>query len=572
MTPERYEQLWAIHDEACRLPPEQRESFLDQRCVGDGELRAEVARLLAHAETIDGGGFLEAVCEVNAKGLLAGPGPQVEPGPPPSPPATLIPPAVPRPDSSWPSIPGYQILSVLGRGAMGVVYKALHVKLNRVVALKMILAGAHANAEERRRFLQEAETVARLQHPNVVQIYDVDEHQGHSFLALEFVDGPTLAAHCNHRPQPPAFAAETVEVLARAVHYVHQQGVVHRDLKPGNVLLAGGQTPKVMDFGLARQVDVGPGHTQTGMVLGTPAYMAPEQARGEGKRVGPPADVWALGAVLYDLLTGRPPFLGETTFDTLQRVVHEDPVPVRQLQPKVPRDLETICLKCLQKEPNKRYGSAAVLADDLRRVQKGQPIAARPVGALERAGKLVRRHPAVAALIGALVLVTGLGFGALYQAREAERRADERAELLDLLRDENAKQRQEGEALKMYLRKLEVATKGETNLEAKIRTLDLVMELYQRSGSPGEAVLRDPALTIEDKVTLLVMLMTKAIDQDISAQAQLLESIPNSRSRDVETMKLKRLIDKRSQTFDMLREIIDKQNETAKGIIDSVGR
>ncbi len=336
-------------------------------------------------------------------------------------------PALPVAEGGGVRLPGYEVLGPLGRGAMGVVYKARQAGLNRVVALKMILAGAHASAEERLRFLREAEAVARLHHPNVVQVYEVGSHDGHAFLALEFVDGPTLADHCRGLPQPVDWATRVVEVLARAVQHAHERGVVHRDLKPGNVMLAGGTVPKVMDFGLARQVDVGSAQTRTGVVMGTPSYMAPEQARGHGKRVGPAADVWALGAILYELLTGRPPFLGATTFDTLQAVLTTEPLAPRQLRPGVPRDLETICLKCLQKEPARRYGSAAELAEDLRRFRAGEPIAARRVGALERGWRWCRRNPLGAALLAVLILGTAVSTGLALYAQSEAGRADKEA-------------------------------------------------------------------------------------------------------------------------------------------------
>ncbi len=337
-----------------------------------------------------------------------------------------------------PLLPGYEVIEAVGRGGMGVVYRARQTSLNRVVALKVILSGEHASAEERLRFRREAEAVARLQHPNVVQVYEVGEHDGRTFLALEFVDGPTLAQRCAGAPQEPRWAAGVVEAVALAVQHAHGRGVIHRDLKPANVLLADGTTPKVADFGLARQAEAGQGQTRTGAVVGTPSYMAPEQALGESKRVGPAADVWALGAILYELLTGRPPFLGATPFDTLQQVVGAEPAAVRQLQPAAPRDLETVCLKCLHKDPQKRYASAAALAEDLRRFRAGEPITARPAGPFERGWRWCLRNPAVAGLLGAVAaaLLTGAAVAtglAVYAGNEAARanaqagRADEEA-------------------------------------------------------------------------------------------------------------------------------------------------
>jgi serine/threonine protein kinase len=337
---------------------------------------------------------------VGSSGDLPGPADVPGAGDPPTPEG----PAVPQ-------VPGYEILGVLGRGGMGVVYKAKQTKLNRLVALKMILAGGHAGDDERRRFLTEAEAVARLHHPNIVQIHEVGEADGQPFFTLEFVPGGSLAAKLSGTPLPPKEAARVVEQLARGVHYAHSKGIVHRDLKPANVLLGEDGTPKVTDFGLAKRVEVGSGLTASGVILGTPSYMAPEQAGGGGKRVGPAADVYALGAILYELLTGRPPFRAATSLDTILQVVSEEPAPVRQLQPGVPADLETVCHHCLQKEPGKRYASAEELANDLRRFQAGEPIRARPVGSLERTWRWCRRNPVVAGLTAAVVAALTLGAG-----------------------------------------------------------------------------------------------------------------------------------------------------------------
>jgi formylglycine-generating enzyme required for sulfatase activity len=306
------------------------------------------------------------------------------------------------------AVPGYEILEELGRGGMAVVYKARDLRLGRIVALKMILAGAHAGPAERARFRTEAEAIARVQHPDIVQIYEVGEHDGVPFLSLEFCPGGNLEQELAGTPLAAREAAALLERLARAVAAAHAVGVVHRDLKPANVLLAVNGTPKITDFGLAKQEGVS-GQTASGAVLGTPSYMAPEQAAGKGRKVGAAADVYALGALLYELLTGRPPFKAATPLDTLLQVMHDEPVPVRALQPRVPRDLETICLKCLQKEPRKRYRSAAVLAEDLQRFRAGEPIRARPVGRLERAVKWVKRNPGETAATLAVVLALALG-------------------------------------------------------------------------------------------------------------------------------------------------------------------
>ncbi len=298
----------------------------------------------------------------------------------------------------------YELLEELGRGGMGVVYKARQGKLRRLVALKMILAGEYAGERELARFRTEAEAVARLQHPNIVQIFEVGEHDGHPYFSLEFVDGGSLAQKLDGTPLPPQQAARLVETLARAMHAAHQAGVVHRDLKPANVLLTSDGTPKITDFGLAKRLDGDAGQTQSGAIMGTPSYMAPEQASGKSKEIGPAADTYALGAILYECLTGRPPFKASTPLDTVLQVVSDEPVPPRKLQSKTPRDLDTICLKCLQKAPGKRYATAAALAEDLRRFQAQEPIQARPVGRLERGVKWAKRRPAVASLLAALVL------------------------------------------------------------------------------------------------------------------------------------------------------------------------
>ncbi len=305
------------------------------------------------------------------------------------------------------AVPGYEILAELGRGGMGVVYKARQTALGRPVALKMILDGAHAGPEQRTRFRLEAEAVARLQHPHIVQIHEVGEADGRPFFSLEYVTGGSLAGKLREGPRPAPEAARLVELLAGAVHYAHGHGIVHRDLKPANVLLTAEGEPKIADFGLAKRLDADSGQTRTGAVVGTPSYMAPEQAGGQTRRVGPAVDVYALGAILYELLTGRPPFRGDSVLETLQRVVAEEPVPPGRLR-KVPADLETICLKCLQKDPARRYAGAGDLADDLRRFQQGEPIRARPVGRWERAWMWVRRRPARAALLGMAVLVGAL--------------------------------------------------------------------------------------------------------------------------------------------------------------------
>ena len=332
------------------------------------------------------------------------------------------------------TVPGYDILEELGRGGMGVVYKARHRRLRRLVALKMVLAGAHVGQVGLARFRAEAEAVAKLVHPNIVQIFETGEHEGRPFFSLEYVEGGSLDQHINKSPTSPRGAAQLVETLARTMDVAHQRGIVHRDLKPANILLAKldsqssmtrtresdssslpedhwsrSTVPKIADFGLAKRTDDDSSQTQSGAILGTPSYMAPEQAGGKNREIGPAVDIYALGAILYEMLVGRPPFKAGNPIDTVRQVIEQEPVPPRQLEPRVPYDLETICLKCLEKDPARRFGTAALLADDLRRFVEGHPILARPTPAWERAWKWGKRRPAIVALLAVIPMaITGI--------------------------------------------------------------------------------------------------------------------------------------------------------------------
>jgi serine/threonine-protein kinase len=391
-----------------------------------------------------------------------------------------------------PRIRGYEVQEVLGRGGVGVVYKAWQLRLNRAVALKMLLAGPYARPEELERFRREAEAVAGLRHANVVQVYDVGDLDGRPYFTMEYVEGGSLAEKLAGAPQPAAQAAALVDTLAEAIQFAHHSGIIHRDLKPANILLTADGTPKVTDFGLARHLERGGGLTLTGVPLGTPSYMAPEQGRGQWDSVGPATDVYALGAILYELLTGRPPFRSETAAATLQQVLTEDPVPPSQLNPRVPRDLETICLKCLHKEPPRRYASAQALAEDLQRYGRGEPIAARPAGRAERLARWVRRHPATAGLLAALMVLfaaTSTGGLLLYQQQFAARarQAETDQKLRGIL--ERERDRLEEGWLAHDLAKLTAAREG------AIRATDLA-----RSGSASAAVQQEAETFREDVI------------------------------------------------------------------------
>jgi WD40 repeat protein/serine/threonine protein kinase len=435
-------------------------------------------------------------------------------------------PPAPRGKTLLPTIPGYEVLGELGRGGMGVVYKARQVALKRLVALKMILSGARASEQDLTRFKAEAQAVAKLQHPNIVQVYEVGEFEGLPYFSLEFVEAGSLADRLKGTPQPPAIAASLVQQLAQAMHAAHERDIVHRDLKPANVLLTGsgegssqattrnaaasatGQSasrsksdgsspmgmPKITDFGLAKQLDgEHSGQTVSGAIMGTPSYMAPEQASGRIKEIGPLADVYALGAILYEMLTGRPPFKGATILETLEQVRMSEPVAPTALQPGIPRDLETICLKCLEKDPRRRYDSALSLADDLRRYIEGEPIKARPVGSLERAVKWAKRRPAIAAMLFIIFFLIATGVPALtilYLEAEEEAKLARKAEAGERTQKENVtkeKNETEVQRTKAVENAIEATKQTKIALRSKGQLAFPAAYAALRDGFPGEA-------------------------------------------------------------------------------------
>jgi serine/threonine protein kinase len=469
----------------------------------------------------------------------------------------------------WPTIAGYEVLAILGRGGMGLVYKARHIELKRLVALKVILAGEHADPQELARFRGEAEAVARLEHPNIVQIYEVGEHQGRPFFSLEFVEGGNLAQKLAGTPLLPRQAAQLVEILALAIHYAHQRGIVHRDLKPGNILLkqlgkesdstleeeqrhasrpsvslsGNSYQPKITDFGLAKRLDdEDTGQTRTGVIMGTPSYMAPEQAEGRSRDAGPAVDVYALGAILYETVTGRPPFKAASTLGTLEQVRAQDPVPPRRLQLHLPKDLETICLKCLNKQPHRRYASAFALAEDLHRFLAGAPIQARPAGVWERTLKWARRRPAAAALIVvSIAAVVSLLAGALWynaKLRAALQTAEDRRQeaMVERSRAEENFQKARNAVDEMLTEVGEQKLARVPQMEPVRRALlEKALKFYQaflEEKSDDQAVMRETARAYGRAAAIHQMLGQHAkaegmLKQGLILQDQLVERFPD---------------------------------------------
>lgn len=311
----------------------------------------------------------------------------------------------------------YELLDEIARGGMGVVWKARQSSLNRRVALKMIRAGSLASKAEVDRFLREAEAAANLQHPNIVAIHEVGEHGGQHYFSMDYVEGRDLGSLVKEGPLSPQVAARYVKIIAEAIHFAHQRGTLHRDLKPQNVLIDAADQPRITDFGLAKIMNDDSQLTQTGVVMGSPSYMPPEQAAGRHDDIGPASDVYSLGAMLYELLTGRPPFRGATAMDTLHQVMEAEPVSPRWVKRDVPPDLETICLKCLRKSPMARYPSAQALADELDRYLKGEPIQARPASTARKIYRWARQHPGLLSALATFIMV-GLSFGLYYLIEE----------------------------------------------------------------------------------------------------------------------------------------------------------
>jgi tRNA A-37 threonylcarbamoyl transferase component Bud32 len=403
--------------------PAELKAYLDRACQGDAALRAQVENLLAHHRSDS---FLE---HPPGQALAVGEAPTTLD------PARAIAPASVAPLASIKYFGDYELVEEIARGGMGVVYKARQTSLNRIVAVKMILAGQLASEADIRRFYTEAEAAANLQHPNIVAIHEVGEHEGRQYFSMDYVQGQNLAALVREGPLPPARVAEIVKTLAQAIQYAHQRGILHRDLKPQNVLIDEHGRPRVTDFGLAKHSGTDSNLTQTGAVMGSPSYMPPEQAAGQHDQIGPRSDVYSLGAILYQLLTGKAPFLGETPLTTLRMVVEEDPVPPSKLNPIAPPDLETICMKCLEKNPERRYQTARALADDLDRFLNHEPILARPASEWRKVSSWMLKHPwliaAVLAVIGgvAAIVLAGLVYGLWQQSHLAAWRSIHPGEL-----------------------------------------------------------------------------------------------------------------------------------------------
>jgi tetratricopeptide (TPR) repeat protein len=443
-----------------------------------------------------------------------------------------------------PAIPGHEVIAEIGRGGMGVVYKARDQTLGRIVAIKTIPQGRYATADQRERFLAEAHAIARLHHTNIIAIHAIGEHDNRPYLSLEFAGGGSLAQRLAEKPMAAPDAAALVETLARAVHAAHLAGIVHRDLKPSNVLLTAEGVPKVSDFGLAKLLDDDSARTLSGQPLGTPSYMAPEQAEGRSKHVGPSADIYALGAILYHALTGRPPFLGESALETLKLVTSTEAVPPRRLRPDVPRDLETICLKCLDKRPAQRYSSATELADDLRRFQNDEPIQARRIGVLPRFFKWSKRHPWQAAL-AATVLAAASGFIGLTYRHNAQLRAE--VKRTESKADEARRNYQQARATigtmlgRLNDRRLAGSPRlMEVRRDVREDALAFYDQILRQVDSNDPIVRADTARALHEASALLHALGDAKAEEYEQRALQLTDALLNQRPDDLELMSLHR--------------------------------
>lgn len=476
----------------------------------------------------------------------------------------------------------YLVVGELGRGGMGVVYKARHRKLNRLVALKMILAGKHSGNEALQRFIAEARAVAHLQHPGIVQIFDIGEHNGLPFFSLEFVEGTDLHRDLNGSPRDGRKSAEMVEQLALAMQYAHEHGILHRDLKPANVLLDKAGKPKITDFGLAKQVDEeSSGQTSDGTIMGSPSYMPPEQARGELSSITPRSDLYSLGAILYQMLTGRPPFITDRPLDTVMQVVNNEPVQPRDLQPGIAVDLETICMKALQKDPKQRYENCAALAADLRRFLSGEPILARPVSRLERAWRWCKRNPKIAIPSGiAGFFITATALIASWAWNETSALAadlkDERDTVVEQ-RDEIAEQKVEVEKQRDEAKRQEtIATQqkilAEQNEELARKQAMLAMENMQFVVTKVDDSLREQPGSTEVRIAILEAVSDQWDELDIALTGGIRgEAIPTLMSlrQKIATsfVELDRLSDANTE-FEKLHQMAEERI-TVKGRTDS---
>ena len=462
-------------------------------------------------------------------------------------------------------IPGYQILGELGRGAMGVVYKAHQEMADRTVALKVMLNLEHARAGEVARFKVEAQAAARLEHGNIIHVFDVGQEGELPYFTLEYVDGGTLADKIAKQMLPVDQSAQMLHTLATAIAYAHSRDVIHRDLKPANILLTKDGKPKIADFGLARRTDDVSHLTVDGTILGTPNYMSPEQAAGDQEIIGPLSDVYTLGAIFYELLVGRPPFKAATSWEVIQQVRSAEPTPPTTLQPGIPRDLETICLKCLQKAPEKRYGSAQLLADDLQRFLNNEPILARPIGQIERIVRLCRRYPREARLLGLiatlLLVMTGGAVGTAYKINSDRSRISQQVAQISKQRDEiSVEKKISDDRLTTYRSTvsklvnnvpnlLESAPLGAGTRQEFLALMSQILEGSEESGAVGpsrqwgrEAIaLREGEsllsqafadLNRSDKAEQAATLMQRAADKFVEAQ-QIAQEVLDNRPEDL---------------------------------------